>query len=551
MDAAIGTTGVSTAPVRPAAGGGATLAPPLLILLATLLGLTLVKHGTDYIADVEPDLIFAWCAAIGGITVLLAPARYAALPTFARRCLWASSAFLALYFLIEPFAIPYAALPADHPAVLFHSHARWIGLAVALAGLWRPGFVFAGAMLLWMMRELQPALTGFYFSTLDIRNVAEVLAFWAVGFSLTGIAARLPRWQRALDLDRAALERAALILFAAGVGAHFANYFWSGLAKLWLDGGLLSWLLDNRLYDGIPGALEKGTLPLAFAPGAVAVMDTILRWVSIPVNLIAFAVQIFAIAAPARRRWLALSVLSFDLFHLVVWFTLGLLFWKWIALNMIILIALSGIREHQWTGAIRMTAIVFVIAGMAIFRTATLAWYDSPGFASPYFVAEMEDGTRYRVPNAFFLSSSYQVSQGQIWWPGGTGHFNASIWGSVLHHDDLVAGRECRVPDRAEPAEPRFGPPALVGRFVRTHHQAMLPRLDGDGVLAYYRVPHHHVPSPFVADPFYAVDKRRIARYYYVMDSVCLSLDHGRLRRDVRERTAVPVYDVRTGWIPA
>jgi hypothetical protein len=521
-----------------------SLATPLLVLVSTLLAFTLLKHGTDFIAEDEPRLVFVWCGVIGAVALALSPARVTALPAYAKRLLRAATVFLGLYMLVEPFAIPYVTASASAPQVIFHSHARWFGAALAVLGFWRPSATFAAAMVLWMIRELQTGLTGFYFSTLDIRNVAEVIAFWSLGFALIGCAERWPRLGNAIGLDRAAAQGAGLILFAAGVGAHLANYFWSGLAKLALDGGPLSWLLDNRLYDGIPGALEKGTLPLAFTPVGVEVLDAVLRAISVPANLLAFAVQIFALIAPLRRRWLVLSILAFDAFHIMVWFALGLLFWKWIALNTILLLTLGTMRDADWTPLARRTAIAFVLVGMIGFKTATLAWYDTPGFASPYFVAEMEDGRRYRVHNAYFRSSSYQVSQGRIWWPGGEGHFNPSIWGSVLHYEDAIAGRDCRAPARVEPAAPEWGPPAQVGAFVRAHHRQIAPLLDDAGRFNYYRVPHHHVPSPFLPDPFYVADKRRIARYVFVVDSVCLSQENGHLQRRVLKRTELPVYDV-------
>ncbi|WP_156840533.1 hypothetical protein [Novosphingobium aquimarinum] len=524
--------------------GWGSLATPLLALVFALLGFVLLKQGTDFVADERPKLIFVWCEIIGMVATALAPARYQALPRYARTLLRASGTFLVLYFALEPFAIPYAARDMSDPSVLFHSHARWVGAGLALLGLWRPAGLFASAMVLWMMRELQTGLTGFYFSTLDIRNVAEVIAFWSLGLAWLDVASRSARLSEITGLDRAGRATSALMLFAAGVGAHLANYFWSGLAKLALDGGPLSWLFDNRLYEGIPGALEKGTLPLAIWPVGVDILETVLRTVAVPINLAAFAVQIFAVFAPLRRRWLILTIIGFDLFHIAVWFALGLLFWKWIALNTILLLTLSRMSDSEWRPLAQRTTMVFVVAGMAMFKTATLAWYDSPGFASPYFVAEMRDGTRFRIPSAYFLSSSYQVSQGRIWHPGGPDHFNPSIWGSVLHHRDLLAGRDCRIAPGAAGQDEAFGQKDAIGRFVQAHHKRITAMLDDQGRFNYYRVPHHHVPSPFLADPFAATDKRQIARYVYVMDSVCLSLDHGHLVRRVLNRSEVPVYDV-------
>lgn len=522
-----------------------TLATPLLYLIAALLGFTLLKEGTDLVAATRPGLAFAWAAAIAALASAFAWVTPGQLPPFARRALRAAALFLGAYFLIEPFAIPYAAMPAGHPAVVLHQHGRWIGLALALLGWWRPSALFAAAMLLWMMRELHTGLTGFYFSTLDIRNVAEVIAFWSIGFALVAAGWRLGPVRRATGLDPVAVQTATIMILAAGIGAHLANYLYSGLAKLALDGGFLSWLLGNRLSDGIPAAIEKGTLPIAFWPWGVEQLDAALRLVGVPVNLLSFLAQIAVVAAVFRRRWLIVATLALDAFHILVWATLGLFFWKWIALNAIIVATLAAVREDEWNRVARWTAFAFVVAGVGLFRVATLAWYETPGFASPYFVATMDDGRRYRIPNAAFLSSSYQVSQGRLWWPGGAGHFNPSIWGSVLRHEDAVAGRTCTPPRRTAPAEPAWGPPRALAGFVRAYHRQTLGRLDGDGHLGYYRVPHHHVPSPFVADPYWQLDKRRVAAYSLVVDSVCLSLDHGRLARRVIARDVLPLYDAR------
>lgn len=526
---------------------GGRLAPSLLMLAATLIALLLLRAGTDLVAVERPGLILAWVAVVLLPTLAFAGVRWDPLPAYARTFLFGSGLFLGIYFAIEPFDIPYAALGPEHIASRFHASGRWVGLVLAVGGLAlrRPALIFGSAMWLWMMRELHETLTGFYFSTLDIRNVAEVLAFVAAGAALLLAARRLPKLAAAIELDEQTATRAILLLIAAGIGGHLGNYLYSGLAKLVLDGGPLSWLLGNQLFDGVPGALEKGTLPVAASPWLTQFVYQALILFAIPMNVAAFLMQIIAPVACTRRRWLIAATIGYDLFHIAVYLALGLLFWKWIALNLIIVATLVRMTDAQWRNGGAMTALVFCIGGLVFFRTATLAWYDSPGFASPYFVAEMDDGSRHRLPNAFFRSSSYQVSQGRIWWPGGEGHFNPSIWGSVLHWQDNLAGRHCQVPERAEPAEPKWGPPEVVARFVAAHHRKMLPRLDEHGRMNYRWLPHHHLPSPFLPDPVASLDKRRIATYIYVVDSVCLSMRDGQLQRRVLKRTELPVYDTR------
>lgn len=521
---------------------GSSLAGALLPLVGAALAFVLIKQGTDAVAIERPELVFVWLIPVALISAAMALIRVTSLATGPRMFARGGAVFLALYFALEPFAIPYAALETDHPAVLFHANARWIGCALAIAGWWRLGGLFAGAALLWMIRELHPALTGFYFSTLDIRTAYESFTFFALGVALAhGLSARA-NWRERLDMDPATTARAILFVLAAAIGGHLGNYLYSGLAKLVLDGGPFSWLIANELHAGIPGALEKGTLLTAASPALTQALYDAMAILWFPINAAALLLQLAAPIAARRRGWLIWTTIGYDLFHVAVYVALGLLFWKWIALNTIIVLTLARMVESHWDKGLFRCSLVFMLAGPLIFRIATLAWYDTPGFGSPYFQARLEDERVMRVPNAWFLSSSYQVSQGRMFRPeGGVGHFNPSIWGSVLTHADLMAGRECRAPQVPVAPDESYGTLEDLANFVRLQHRIMQHR-----ALDYRLLPHHHMPSPFLADPFVAVPSEQVQRYELVLESVCLSLDNGRLQRQVIKRDVWPLYEPQT-----
>lgn len=512
---------------------------------ALALGLFLLLRGaTDYVAQIDPGLIYVWCAAAAAGAAALAGVSYRAMPAFGVRFLRASTLFLLIYFLVEPFYIPHTNEAIYPQATQVHDAARWIGVALAALGLLRPAAVFASATLLWMTRDLQTELTGFYFSTLDIRNVAEVVSFVALGIALVVIREGRKGSTAAEGVDSKTVERLCLMVIAAGIGGHLANYFFSALAKLMLDGGVLSWLAHNHLEAGLLGALEKGTMPLAAFPALTQFVYDALASTNVLINVVAFLVQFFAVIASRRRTWVIGVVVAYDLFHLAVYLIFGLLFWKWIALNTIIIATLVTVRDDQWRQHARNACTAFVFLAPLFFKTATLAWYDTPGFASEFFEAQLDDGRRIRIPSAYFGSASYQVSQGQLYYPENNKHFDFTIWGSVLHWKELIDGRECRIPETRSTSNESFGSLEKVSRYVKKHHQYVMSQIDGRGMFNYYLYPHHHVPSPFVEDPFYDVDKRDIQAYYYVIESVCLGLDHGRLDRRVMARSEYRVYQV-------
>ena len=517
----------------------ALMLAPLLLLFVNL------KYSVDFIAKDAPEGAFIWAGVAAAFTLgLAAIASYRELPDYARRFGQASALFLIFYFAIEPFTMPRPALAADNPGVLLHVHGRWFGLALGALGLWRPGFVFGGAMLLFLMRELNRTVTGFYFSTLDIRNVAEVMVWTSAGWCLLAGALRSERVRIALALDERTAGRLAIFILAAGIGAHLGNYFWSALAKLVLDGGPLSWFVENDLRGHMLGSIEKRVLPAYASPWLTQALWDVMGALNWPMQLASFGLQAFALAAPWRRRWIMLATFGFDLFHLFIYATLGLLFFKWIALNLIILIALTAVREVEWDRTVARVCIGFVAAGAAFFNTAMLAWYDSGNFVSPYFVAEMDDGTRHRVPSGFFASASYQASQAQLYIPPGSRHFTAYVFGSTRRFGDYDAQRQCRLPAKPRAAPAQFGPLDRLGRYVGEAHAIALARADERGVFDWYWYPHHHVPWPFVTEPFYRADKRRVARYIYVLESICQTMARGRVERRVMLHQEWPVYEV-------
>lgn len=547
LDCTAGFLTPQTASADSAADGPQALPPwlpAIAVLFATLLAFSQLRAATALVAEIRPDLIWAWWLVVGAAGLSVSRVRYAGLGRMGTVFARASAVFLILYFATEPFVLPRPGLPADHLAVLFHQKGRWVGLALAAAGLWRPAFVFASAMVLWLMRDLNPAMTGLYYSNLDIRNAVEAIVFVLIGLMLVAAAAPT-RLRSALRFDDpATLSRARMTVLAASLGGHFSSYFLSAIAKLSLSGGPLSWLLDNRFEHIVLGALERGSFPWAFSPVMTEAIYTTLAWFAVPLNIAAFGLQAAALVAPIRLRWLIGLTALYDLFHLTVYLVAGLLFWKWMALNTIFLVTLLALRSEQWDRWAKGVCLVFVLLGGLWFRIAFLAWYETPAFASIFIQAETEGGETYRVPPAYFGMGSYQISQGWLHFPEQTRHFPFCVWGSCHDYESVLARRRCELPkDPTAMAQKPF-PLSKVQAYIAAHHRQMRGRLDDEGRVNYLLYPHHHMPSLFTGDRFYNLDKRRIARYRLVIESVCLSLENGRLQRDVRMRDSFPVFEV-------
>ncbi|WP_222873479.1 hypothetical protein [Hankyongella ginsenosidimutans] len=106
-----------------------------MVLLLALLGYLVFKQLTELVVRDAPDHVFVWCGLLALLAGALSRAKNADLPLFARRGLRACAVFLTLYAALEPFDIPYAAVPLDSPRCCFTARpAGWRLVSQCWAG---------------------------------------------------------------------------------------------------------------------------------------------------------------------------------------------------------------------------------------------------------------------------------------------------------------------------------------------------------------------------------------------------------------------------------
>src|SRR3546814_11027254 len=77
-------------------------------------------------------------------------------------------------------------------------------------------------------------------------------------------------------------------------------------------------------------------------------------------------------------RAAALITVFYDITHVVIFIVSGILFWKWILMNLAIVAAFTSLRHQRFDGFVRLVGVVAVIGGTLVFFAARLAWYDTP-----------------------------------------------------------------------------------------------------------------------------------------------------------------------------
>ena len=515
------------------------LAGIALILAAAFVQLFVVRKAVAWLQGADP----AYLPLILVAALILACAflrfRAAELPKVACWFIRGLALFAIAYAVLEPFDFPLRELgPPDSSTWLVLG--RIAAIACGLVALARPSFLLPALLYGAVNRASMVATTQIAISNTDYANVLEAGLFASsVGFSVPvalAIARRVPG-----GTTRPWPAIGAMLVVAASIGGHLGSYFHSGLAKLRLDGGPLSWMLDNQTQQGILIALEKGTYPFAAWPSLTqASYDVVASHPAIG-NVLVVVVQLLAPIAMLRRQLLIAFTLVYDLFHLGVYLIYGLLFWKWILLNLVIVGVFVRSRE-RFSPAFILTGTAMTFFGQYFVWTAHLAWYDSSNLMSPYVVAVTDSGRTVRVPSAAFGSLSYPVSHGVMFIPEDrAGHFPMVRWGSFTNYQATLTARTCTVPTNYDPLWRNPGSLQNLGRVVQARHRQLLGRVDGNGRFNMYLYPHHHYPSPFAHQAFGQLNLRTVVGYRWVVDSVCLSLVDGRLQRRVIKRS---VYDL-------
>ena len=348
--------------------------------------------------------------------------------------------------------------------------------------------------------------------------------------------------QRAVAAFRVTWPR---LLFLFALASHFANYGYSAIEKLSLDGGPLSWILENDPTRIMLVALDNGHIFFSGNEGLTALVVNFLSSFHLFTNVGVLFAQLAAFSVfLLGRRYLILMTIFFDVLHLVILVTVGANFWPWIGLNISILTAISyfDLDHEPWSRRILATAVVIVAP--VFFSTIWLGWYDTGANNKSYFVAVDSLGREFDVPPNYLTFYSYPFGHmrfGAV--PGGL-HFPTSTNGGSDNIAHLRAGQACDFTD-IPMVVPQPWQGDKIARFTIAYHDWVLDRVDDRGRFNYDLYAHHFFGPRYLTEAFNDLDKRDIVTYIYRTESVCLSWNGRTVERDVLSVTDFPISVVR------
>jgi hypothetical protein len=196
--------------------------------------------------------------------------------------------------------------------------------------------------------------------------------------------------------------------------------------------------------------------------------------------------------------------------------------------------------DKQLTPAMKLVTILAVLTAHFVFYTSHLGWLDGAKLASPSFLAETRDGRLIPLPSVYFGILSYSIAQTAMYIP--EDHFPMRLGGNTYNPADWRDAQSCggQVRDQQDTGVSL----ETVRDMGRETDAAMRRHPLIKNANLYYAYPHHMVANPLSFAAFINLSIDDIARYHYVVESVCLSLRDGALARDVRKRTDYTI-DVR------
>jgi hypothetical protein len=525
---------------------------PVAFLFLSLAVYKITHRGLYEIGHYGSDAAaFGFVAASCGLACLFAAIPYATIPWLLRVILRGIGAFILVQVLFDAFGAvappPNVLFGVGLPHVLFFRYAALLGILAGAAGLWRPAFVLPLLLYYTLFRMRIGAIDGVKIVETDYLSLLDTGSFAAEGALLTVFLTsdwafhRLPWLRRTLGgTDRLQLRQSASgLIWAVLVGGHLGNYFYSGISKIEAGGPApWTWWLSNPTQTAIVIGLDRGDNPMATFPLLVQGTWNAIRDHALIFNTFVLGAQLLSVIAWIRVRTLAVICLLFDAFHIGVYLTLGAMFHFWIIMNLIIYTSALRLREQEFTPLMKACCVAATLFGSFFFYTNYLGWLDSGKLVSTSFVAVTRDGRQIPVPQGYFGIYSYSIAQAKMYIPdnsfrrriAGNNH-NLTEW-----HDATSCGAETLGHQDSDVSLDQ-----ILG-FIRKTHDFMRDHPFIKEYNLYYIYPQHMLPNPWVFTDFNRLNIDDIVAYKYVIDSVCLSLDDGRLVRNVRKRDE---YEVR------
>ncbi len=451
-------------------------------------------------------------------------------------CMRASAVGLTVLLVLEWPNFTLANPDTAARAAQYVSAGAFLALGLSIASWFRPSFILPVAIYLLSTRHLIEIISGVPKSMLDIQYMLDMALYLVVlGMAVAKLGPKIHPW-----LGETARQNDVLgVVF----GLHLANYFWSGIAKVFVGPVPWYWAFENKTYNQIPYTIESGILPLGHIPWLSDLAYQGFQLIHIPLNIIIVLAQLFAIVCVLRIGWLKVASFMYEALHIGIYILGGLFFWPWIWNNLTLWWAARRSKQGlAWNT--KLACIVTILLGapwLDLNKAALLGWYDVADARQVYIEAVTEDGREVKVPSAWFNSHSYSMSHGWIGAAALEGHYDHTPLASTVSRERQQKDGQCVDPSTLERLPPETEADKAVRleklrRFLTAHHAKMVAYEASPAFPSHHFHVHHHPSNPFLYEEFNQLALADIVGYQQVIESVCHRMSSGRVDKTVLAR---------------
>ncbi|MDO5981656.1 hypothetical protein [Flavivirga spongiicola] len=202
-------------------------------------------------------------------------------------------------------------------------------------------------------------------------------------------------------------------LFYVIVLGIICNWYWlAGLGKLELN-----WLSKNELYKLFMVTLDYNWLYFLEWDTKLYIANFLKKYNDV-IQVTTIVVElIFPIIILIHKRISIFVLGSFILFHLSVFFTSGIFFWKWIVVELVIILCLIKykdlwLKKNKIQGIL--TYLVFLITANFYFSSSKLSWLDVGIYNKYEFKVKNKEGEVFNLESSFFSPYDLNFAQNRF-----------------------------------------------------------------------------------------------------------------------------------------
>jgi len=170
-----------------------------------------------------------------------------------------------------------------------------------------------------------------------------------------------------------------------------ANYFYTGLAKIFLSPHGYEWLTENNLADLFLNVHARGWMANASAGTIHSIWNFLNNW-HVPLQFIVLIIELSALLLLRSKKWSLLILAASFFMHLCIFYCGSMLFWKWMVIDAILIYLIAKnktVVEELKYKTFFGTSVLIIVFAFVWLRPFMIGWYDTP--ANQYFTYEVED----------------------------------------------------------------------------------------------------------------------------------------------------------------